>query len=168
MHRPHLSTGAWLFCEIVVAALIAPAGVYAAVNSRVAIGNLNDDVTANVTQQHQLLTTVIAPANLLTIGGSVTTNACKVIYRPPAGKALMLMNLTISLGTGTAGHEAKALVSDNFCILSYDFVDTSQAHDTEQRVYPAGLPLPALALESAGSPAFIAAVGYLIPASSVP
>jgi hypothetical protein len=168
MHRPHLSTGAWLFCGIVTAALIAPAGVYAAVNSKVAIGNVGSSTTtATVDAEHQLLTTMVDPRRMIRLYGSFNGTACHTLYTPPRGRALMITNLTFEVGSGVAGNTQAAWLENRDCNHVYDQADTTQAFETQQRTYPAGLPVDGVGLITTNSVA-VEVVGYLIPASQLP
>jgi len=166
MRRPHPSTGAWLFFGIVTAAMIAPAGVYAAVNSHVAIGNIGNATTATVTTQHQLLTAVVPPSEILRFNGQANANG--VIYTPPKGKALMLTNVTFELA-GTAGHLSYVyLINNTAPFVTYDGGETTQAHATEQHTYPTGLPVPLLRVVYSPGSGTLWAEGYLIPDTQLP
>ncbi|HET7056990.1 MAG TPA: hypothetical protein VFI12_11040 [Thermomicrobiales bacterium] len=165
-----MSTGAWLFCGIVAAALIAPAGVYAAVNSHVAIGNVGNATTATVDAEHQLLTAVVAPSDIVRISGAanVASNGCSVIYTPPTGKALVLVNVTVELEIQPGGtFVADVISSRKDCGAPVDWFETTVDRHEEQHTYPAGLPLARLSLGT-GYASGIWATGYLIPASQLP
>jgi hypothetical protein len=109
-----MSTGAWLFAGLIGAALVAPAGVYAAVNSKVAIGNPGPStVTATVTQEHQLLTTTVDPRQMFTFVGNAS-GICDTLFMPPEGKALMVTNVTFYLGTN-GGSEANGILENSHC-----------------------------------------------------
>jgi len=177
MRRPHLSTGAWLFSGIVAAALITPAGVYAAVNSRVAIGNAGaSSVTATVTQQHQLLTTSVAPRDIVRISPPTNpTSDCRELWVPPVGKALVLLSATVEIDRYGTGPRVYVTLNDGStdlgCTNLYDSWDTDQAGFAEQHTYPAGLPLSGLWMARGGAinaSAFVTATGYLIPLSQLP
>jgi hypothetical protein len=166
LRRPHPSTGAWLFCGLVAAALITPAGVYAAVNSHVAIGNVGNATTATVTTDHQLLTAVVPPHDILRFTGG--PNAKGVIYDPPPGKALMLTNVTFDL-YGTAGTRSYVFLVANASTLEfYDGVETTLAHVTEQHTYPTGLPMPLLRIMSSYGLGTAWGEGYLISDTELP
>jgi hypothetical protein len=167
MRRPQLSTGAWLFCGIVAAALIAPAGVYAAVNSRVAIGNVNNPSTAFVTGQRQLLSTMVAPRNIVRFERDVSGQGCSTLYTPPSGKALLLTNVTFFTGTGSAGGEKFTILTNKGCSHDYDAFETAAAWETQQHTYPAGLPVDSLSVNHSNYTALYV-TGYLIPASALP
>jgi len=167
MRRPDMSTGAWLFCGIVTAALIAPAGVYAAVNSHVAIGNVGNSTTATVTPDHQLLATTIDPKSIVRFSGGNLSGGCQPIYIPPAGKALMITNVTFELDSGAPGAHSIEYLLNGDCVDYYDVVVTTQAYFTEQHTYPAGLPVASLAISN-NYLASVFVVGYLIPASQLP
>jgi hypothetical protein len=167
VRRPHLSTGAWLFGGIVAAALIAPAGVYAAVNSHVAIGNPGNTTTAIVDAEHQLLTTTIDPRNIVRFAAGTSTHGCTVLYTPPAGKALVVLSLTVELETPGSGGSA-ALTSGAACANVYDVFATNLLSDAEQRIYPAGLPIPNLSVKNFTNTTNVLVTGYLIPTSQLP
>lgn len=165
MRRPHMSTGAWLFAGLIGAALIAPAGVYAAVNSKVAIGNAGPStVTAMVTPQHQLLATTVDPKQMFTFTGS-PSKLCETLYKPE-GKALMLTNVTFYLHpTGSLG---EAILEDSSCSGNdYDVVFTTQSYVTVQHTYPAGLPVDSITLGAEGI-ASVVATGYYIQPAQLP
>jgi len=132
MRRPRLSTGAWLFCAIVTAALITPAGVYAAVNSHVATGNVGNATTATVNAEHQLLTTTVDPTDIVRVFANVTGAGCHKFYTPPAGKALVLANVTFTFASGIADTE----LADGSCTHFYDEAATTQTVATERTRIP--------------------------------
>jgi hypothetical protein len=168
MRRPNMSTGAWLFSGIVAAALIAPAGVYAAVTSHVAIGNVGNATTATVTSEHQLLTTPIAPNAIVRITGATQSSSCTLIYTPPAGKALVLLSATVDVSS-IGGTDYGYIASKPNCADRLDWFATSSAQGevSQQHTYPAGLPLSKLRLNTSYA-AGIYATGYLIPTSQLP
>jgi hypothetical protein len=167
MLRPHLSTGAWLFCAIVVAALIAPAGVYAAVNSRVAIGNTGNGVTAEVTNERQLLTTAVASNDVVRIAVFAIFKGCRVLYIPPAGKSLVLLSATIEIRNSAPSNDTM-YISSGSCGAVWDIFASTLALDTQQHVYPAGLPINNLAIYNNATSVDVAATGYLIPVGQLP
>jgi hypothetical protein len=165
-----MSTGAWIFTGLVSAAVIAPTAVYAAVNSTVAIGTKTSSVTANVTQNRQLLTATVAPKDVIHINlYTPTTNGCSGGYTPPAGKAIVIMEVTYALGSGTAGLSRSAALETINCTNGYDWVETVQARETQSHVFPIGLPLPSVGLYNGGGGTVYADMtGYLIPATQLP
>jgi hypothetical protein len=168
MRRPNLSTGTWLFCSVVAAASITPAGVFAAVNSHVAIGNVSNATTATVDPEHQLLTTTVSPRSVVRFGGGSSTASCVTFYRPPAGMALVITSVTFDIGTGTAGTEALVYLAGPSCAHSYDVADTTQAYESQQHVYPAGLPVDQVRVLRDSGHVSISGEGYLIPADELP
>jgi hypothetical protein len=166
MRRLHMSTGAWLFCGIIAAALIMPAGVYAAVSSHVAIGNVGNSTTATVTSQNQLLTTIVPPNAIVRITGT-SSGTCPVIYTPPTGKALVLLNATVSMDLNGQSFGYAYIASKSNCSDRLDWFETSDQSFSQQHTYPGGLPLSKLRLYAVWSGA-IYATGYLIPASQLP
>ncbi|MFL6237907.1 MAG: hypothetical protein ACJ735_00245 [Actinomycetes bacterium] len=170
MRRPQMSTGAWIFTGLVTAAIVAPTAVYAAASSTVAIGNTSGTTTATVTPQHQLLTTTIAPRDVIRTSGAVGGTVCQPVYIPPAGKAVVLTSVTFDVGTGTAGAAAYGYLLDASCGTIYDYVDTREASETQARTYPIGLPMPSVGLFGGSGDVVIRAyiTGYLIPAGQLP
>jgi hypothetical protein len=168
MRRPHISIGAWLFCAIVTAALIMPAGVYAAVNSHVAIGNVGDATTAAVDDEHQLLTTMVGPRSIVRFRGNTKGPGCQTLYTPPAGKALMLTNVTFDIGSGHAGQDSYAFLLDRGCKKVFDVADTAQVIESQQHTYPTGLPVDSVTVAGPDNTALIIADGYLIPSAQLP
>jgi hypothetical protein len=169
MRRPQLSTGAWLFCGIVAAALIAPAGVYAAVNSRVAIGNPANAVTATVTNQHQLMTTTVAPNQVIRAVAVSQHVGCKPVYTPPAHKAIVVTAVIYDFGSGVQGTEHFGGLSNATCGPAYDQIDGVQAYDTIEHTFPIGLPIPSVGLANGGQGDITVFVyGYLIDSTALP
>jgi hypothetical protein len=169
MRRPHLSTGAWIFAGIVTAAVIAPVGVYAAATSTTAIGNTTNSNTATVTSQHQLLTTPIAPKQVVHVFEAVSGGACTVLYTPPAGKAVLITAVTWDVGSGTQGTEEWAELTNSTCSSPYEIADTTQGFDTQHFEYPTGVPVPTItAYDGTSATAIVEVTGYLIPASQLP
>lgn len=166
MKRPRMSTGAWIFAGLVSAAVIAPATVYAATTSRVAIGTTNNSNTANVTSQHQLLTTIVAPQQVIHIDASSNSGTCQTVYTPPAGKGIDVTSVTYDLGVGgSGGDQSNAALTNAACTFAYDFARTSQTWDSTYHSFPLGLPMPKLVLDS--NAAGVTVTGYLIPANQV-
>jgi hypothetical protein len=165
-----MSTGAWIFTGLVTAAVVAPTAVYAAASSTVAIGNPNNTTTATVTTQHQLLTTTIAPRDVIRTSGAVAGTTCEALYTPPAGKAIVLTSVTFDVGTGTAGAPGYGYLLDAPCGTIYDYVDTREASETQSRTYPIGLPMPSVGLFGGSGQVVLRAyiTGYLIPAAQLP
>jgi hypothetical protein len=62
-----MSTGAWIFTGLISAAVIAPATVYAAAITKVALSSSNGTNLATVTAQHQLLTAAIPPSQVISV-----------------------------------------------------------------------------------------------------
>ena len=172
MHLPniHMSNGAWIFASAVAVAIIAP-GVYAAATSVVAIGNPTGNFTAYVTQAHQLQTGLTAPNNVVQTAAAIPTGTCVIVYTPPAGKAIVVTQITYDLGTGTQGIGSSAVLENGGCNGAYDFADTSQAYEAQSHTFPTGLPMPSVAVRSTGTgngQILVAISGYLIPATELP
>jgi hypothetical protein len=169
MRRPHLSTGAWLFSGIVAAALITPAGVYAAVNSRVAIGNPGNALTATVTSQHQLMTTTVAPSQVVRAVTVSISAGCKAVYSPPAHKAIVVTSVIYNFGSGTNGVEHFGGLTTAGCSAIYDQIDGVLAYDTIEHTFPMGLPMPSVGITNSGAGDITVFVyGYLIDSSALP
>lgn len=159
-----------MFATGVAMAVIASAGVYASVNSTVAIGNPASSATALVTATRQLQTTVTAPTNVVHVFAKISSS-CGVVYAPPAGKAIVVTQITYDLGTGTQGNEYYAELGAADCSGNYDIADTVQGYETETRTYPSGLPMPSIGIVgggTGGSGNFVYVTGYLIPATQLP
>lgn len=170
MRQPviHMSTGAWIFASAVALAIIAPAA-YATANSIVAIGNSSGTTTAYVTRTRQLQTTMIAPISVVHFFGSVVSN-CGAVYTPPAGKAIVVTQVTYLLGTGTQGIQSAVTLTDAGCNVSYDDGATSHALETQSHTFPTGLPMQGVGLDVSDSYANVIVVGtgYLIPSTLLP
>ncbi|MDT4942449.1 MAG: hypothetical protein QOJ34_2538 [Pseudonocardiales bacterium] len=170
MRDLHMSTGAWIFTGLVTAAIVAPTAVYAAASSTVAIGNTGNGFTATVTNNHQLLTTTVAPNNVVRAYGA-SLNNCSAVYTPPAGKAIVVTSVTYDMFTSTApGSRNFAYLTNGACTIPYDAVDTDLAHETETRTFPIGLPMASVGIFGQ-TPTGIAGAyitGYLIPATQLP
>jgi hypothetical protein len=168
MRLPEMSNGAWIFASAVAVAIIAP-GVYAASSSIVSIGNPNNNATALVIGgTHQLQTAITVPANVVHAAGSAGNSSCHTVYTPPAGKAIVVTQITYQAGSGTPGTENFGGFFDLGCNTGYDFVDTVQAYETETRTFPTGLPLTGVAINSTGGWITVFLTGYLIPATLLP
>lgn len=169
MRRPRMSTGAWIFTGIICAAVIAPAGVYAASLTKTILVGPGGTGTSKITAQHQLLTTQIAPAQVVHAHTSTATNTlCKTVYKPPAHKAIVVTSVIYSYGSGTPGVENFGGLFDLGCHTMYDQVDGVQAYDTTQRTFPTGLPMRGVAVNSNAGVISVFVVGYLIDSSSLP
>lgn len=168
--KPHMSTGAWIFAGLVSAAVIAPTAVYAAVNSTVAIGTKSNTVTANVTPNRQLLTATVATRSV--VRGSLFSDVsgqCGSTYTPPAGKAIVLSQVTYGLGSGTDGVPRLAILMTADCGAGYDTAETSLARETQSHVFPIGLPMPSVRVyNNGGQHIQVSFTGYLIPVSELP
>ena len=169
MRVPHPSTGAWICIGLIGAAIAAPATVYAAASSTVAIGNTTGTQTAKVTTNHQLLTTPIDPASVVTIANSVSAG-CKTIYTPPAGKAIVVTDATYTVGTGVEGSEDYGgLFAGSGCGTIVDQWDNVKKFDSLQRVFPTGLPMASVSANNNTTPAInVFLHGYLIPVGQLP
>jgi hypothetical protein len=170
MRGLHMSTGAWIFTGLVTAAVVAPTAVYAAATSTVAIGNANGAATATVTGNHQLLTTTVAPKDVVHAVGSAS-NSCAAVYVPPAGKAIVLTSVTYDMFNNTAGNQNFAVLTGlagAACTGPYDVVDTDLVNESETRIFPIGLPMPSVGIQASGGTVQVYLTGYLIPASQLP
>jgi hypothetical protein len=164
-----MSTGAWIFATTALVLAVGAPVSYAAVTSTVAIGNRTNNATATVTGQHQLLTTTIAPKDVVRVARGAVGNACAVVYTPPAGKAIVVTSVTYEIAGFTSGDRRHAYLEDICSGMTYDAVETDQTHITEAHTFPIGLPMSAVAIDYNGdgiANAFI--TGYLIPASQMP
>ena len=166
----HMSNGAWIFASAVAVAIIAP-GVYAASSSIVSIGNPNNNATALVTTgTRQLQTVTTAPGNLVHTWKGVPNGGCTPVYTPPAGKAIVVTQVTFSAGSGAQGSENFGGVFGPGCSSGsqFDMFDTVQAYESESRTYPTGVPLAGVAAFSSGGYSWVFVSGYLIPAANLP
>jgi hypothetical protein len=163
-----MSTGAWIATGLVAAAIIAPSVVYAAASSTVAIGTTTSTQTANVTANRQLLTVETPPTNVVRTGIAAPAMACTRTYLPPTGKALMITHITYDIGSGTAGNDAWAAIGEEGCNGNYDLAETVNAHQTEDRTFPTGLPVRSLSIRTGPASAIVFVTGYLIPATGLP
>jgi hypothetical protein len=165
-----MSTGAWIFTSVVTAAVIAPTAVYAAATSTVAIGNTGNSATATVTTQHQLLTAVVAPRDVVHGSGYAGPGQTVAVYTPPAGKAVVVTSVTYDLYSGMAGTDTYGYLTPATNFDVYDIAETAQAYDSRQATFPAGLPMPSIGIvnpTTSGS-VYISFTGYLIPVSQLP
>ncbi len=167
MRRPRMSTGAWIFTTAVTVAVIAPTAVYAAASSVVAIGDTTSTRTVAVTTQNQLLTTPIAPRQVIH-GYFSSGGGCAAVYWPPAGKAVVVTSVTYDLGSGTAGTDVYGYLTSAGCTGLYDIADTTQAFETQQHAFSTGLPMPSIGVKSYSGYCAVWFTGYLIPASQLP
>ncbi|MBV9871760.1 MAG: hypothetical protein JO214_14160 [Frankiaceae bacterium] len=170
MRRPHMSTGAWIFASVVAAAIIAPAGVYAAASQTVAIGNAANSATATVNSIGQLQTNPTGPKNIVHFSGTVFSGACGPLYQPPAGKGIVLTEVSVDIGTGAPGAESYGGLTDASCQGPYDIFDTIGGYEIQSRTYPVGLPMAGVGYNNlvGNGYVFVTGVGYLIPAAQVP
>lgn len=165
--RVRMSTGAWVFAGLIGAAAVAPVSVYAASIAKTAIAGTNGTV-ASVTPQHQLLTTTIAPSQVVHIAvASYVT--CKSVYKPPTGKAIVVTSVVYNYGSGSAGVENYGGLTTSNCLGNvYDQIDTVQAYETLEHTFPIGLPMPTIGLTNNGSGTIAVFItGYLVDASQV-
>jgi hypothetical protein len=95
-------------------------GTAAAVNSKVAIGNVANSATAIVTPQNQLLTTTIDPSHMFSFVGNTAGPNCHTLYTPPADKPLMLTNVTFYLSHVGGGSYAEVILQDRTCGKDYE------------------------------------------------
>jgi hypothetical protein len=164
-----MSTGAWIFTGLICAAVIAPASVYAASMTRVALAGLHGTNAADVTAQHQLLTTPISSSRVVRITGGSLTPVCNTIYTPPAHKAIVVTSVTYTFGSGTAGQEQYGGLGPGNCSKIWDQIDTVQAFDTIQHTFPSGLPMPSIGLTNNSTHLInVFILGYLIDATALP
>ena len=169
MRRPRMSTGAWIFTGLICAAVIAPASVYAASLTKIALYNSSATYSAGITPQHQLLTTAIGSNSVVRISGGSNTANCKTIYTPPTGKAIVVTSVVYTFGTGVPGQEQFGGLGPINCTAIYDQFDGVQAYDTIQHTYPTGLPMRSVAISnSANKLVNVFIVGYLISSTSLP
>ena len=166
--------GAWLAIGLVCGALLAPAAVYGAATLTQIVGT-NGTTVAQVDQAHQLLTTEIAPASVVTASGTVNSSTCELLYTIPAGKALILkaafFYLSSSASSGTGG-EAD-LYSNAACSTPIDVTGTVPTGGTSTIPLNLGVgwPIPAKTVLYAKAFAAIGTVainGYLVGSASVP
>jgi hypothetical protein len=169
MRRPRMSTGAWIFTGLVCAAVIAPASVYAASITKVALVGSGSTHGATVTTQGQLLTTSMSPGRVIhAVATTATNTSCQAVYTPPANKAIVVTSVSYTFGSGTQGAENYGGLFSKSCDAIYDQIDGVQAFDTVERTYPTGLPMNGVAVNSTGGSITVFVVGYLIDASSLP
>jgi hypothetical protein len=163
-----MSTGAWVFTGLICAAVIAPASVYAASITKVALASSNGANVATVTGQHQLLTAAIAPSQVIHAEAGVP-GPCKAIYTPPAHKAIVVTSVVYTYGSGIEGNENfGGLFGGAGCGNIYDQIDQTDKFGTIQHTWPTGLPMAAVYGDSSGGQINYFITGYLIDASALP
>lgn len=170
MRRPRMSTGAWIFATAALVLAVAAPVSYAAATSTVAIGNPSGDYTAQVDNERQLVTVDGAqPHQMVRFAVVVSPNSCQVVYTPPAGKGLVVTQVTFRAALGTAGQTTEMFLDDSTCVNGYDYATTTDANSSEAHTYPGGLAVANLGLNVDG-PGFgvVYVSGYLIPAGQVP
>ena len=168
-----MSTGAWIFATAALVLGVAAPVSYAAATSTVAIGNTSNGSTAYVDGERQLVTVNgVQPAQV--ISGHVETaptSHCNLLYTPPAGKGIVVTSVSYrsdNPDTSAAAFDVDLTRGPDCQFANYDVFDASQEHET-QHTFPAGLPMPSLALwNGSGSFVDVTFTGYLIPASQVP
>jgi hypothetical protein len=163
-----MSTGAWIFTGLVCAAVIAPATVYAATITKVALVG-SDGTGAGVTKQHQLLTVPIGPSKVVH-AAKVVHGGCTVVYAPPAGKAIVVTSVVYNFGSGTQGTEVFGGMFGPGCAPAtlVDQIDQIDKFGSVQHTFPTGVPLGNVSATSDGSDLAVFVVGYLIDATSLP
>jgi hypothetical protein len=163
-----MSTGAWIFAGLVSAAVIAPATVYAATITKVALVG-SDGTTAGVTPQHQLLTVPIGPSKVVH-AVKVVHSGCTVVYSPPAGKAIVVTSVVYNFGSGTQGTEVFGGMFGPGCTAAnqVDQIDQIDKFGSVEHTFPTGVPLANVSFTSSGSDLAVFVVGYLIDATSLP
>jgi hypothetical protein len=167
MRHPRMSTGAWIFCGLVCAAIVAPTAGYAASITKVLVVGPGGTNTATVTPQHQVLTAPVAASQVVNVV-KVVHSGCTSVYTPPTGKAIVVTSVVYNFGTGTPGSEAFGGLFNAGCNRIYDQIDGVQAFDTLQHTWPTGLPMNAVAATSSGSDITVFVTGYLIGSGSLP
>ena len=169
MRRPRMSTGAWIFTGLICAAVIAPASVYAASLTKIALYNSSGTYAAAVTPDHQLLTTPTGSNRVVRISGGSNTANCKTIYTPPAGKAIVVTSVVYDFGSGSANVEQFGGLGPVNCTAIYDQFDGVLAFQTIQHTYPTGLPMSSIAISNSTNKLVnVFIVGYLINSTSLP
>jgi hypothetical protein len=164
-----MSTGAWIFTGLICAAVIAPASVYAASMTKVALVGSGSTHGATVTTQGQLLTTEMSPGRVIHASTTTAPNtSCQAVYTPPANKAIVVTSVTYTFGSGTQGSENYGGLFNKSCNAIYDQIDGVQAFDTLERTYPTGLPMNGVAVNSINGSITVFVVGYLVDAGSLP
>ena len=170
MRCPRMSTGAWICAGLIGAAAVAPASVYAATLTKTLIAGPGGTNVASVTGQHQLLTTQIAPAQVVRAVKNLNSAGCTTVYTPPAGKAIVVTSVVFTYGTGIDGNEQFGGLVDHCGLGStvYDQFDAVDKFGTIQHTFPTGVPMASIALTNSGASVTVFAYGYLIPASALP
>ena len=157
-----------LFAAAAAAAVIAPLPAFAVSGSTVSIGNTNNAATATVTSTHQLETTLTAPNNVVVAGNSINANTCGAVYTPPAGKAIMVTEITYVIGAGTTGANIAELAPAG-CGTVYDLMAIESGVETQSHTFPTGLPMPNVYVANTCNCAVETTIsGYLIPATALP
>lgn len=168
MRRPRMSTGAWICTGLIAAAVIAPTTVYAASLAKTALVGLRGTNTADVTRQHQLLTTPIGPSRVVHANAGVP-GPCKAIYTPPAGKAIVVTSVVYTYGSGVQGSEDfGGLFSGAGCGDIVDQIDQIDKFGSIEHTFPTGLPMKAVYGDSSGGQINYFLTGYLINAADLP
>jgi hypothetical protein len=175
----HLKVGGLLVAGFVLCALLIPTGALSAAPSLVGITDNSGTHVASVDKAHQLLAAESDPANAVTIVGIVNGTTCGSLYTVPAGKALVLKNVTFAgtfSGTGTGTGEL-VLYSGPGCsgaiwALAYFSQSAGNAQtineDTgSQVVIPPGTQLDMFELPSL-TDSNVVLYGYLVPAAAAP
>jgi hypothetical protein len=167
----HVFTGTWIFAGAVASAIAVPMTAGAA-NSTVAIGNPSGNRSAYVAPTRQLQTTIIAPNDVVHAGARVDPGSgCIVLYAPPAGKAIVVNQVTYDLNSGAEGTESYAAIEDASTCGDFptDFGDTVHAYEAQSHTFPTGVPMPGVYASAGGTGyVIIMLTGYLIPATELP
>ena len=172
MRQPliHMSTGAWIFATGVAVSIIASTGVYATANSIFAIGNSSGSTTAYVTPTRQLQTVTTAPTNIVRFDAGAGNGYCIAAYTPPAGKAIVVTQVTYEFGDSIQGHQSSGTLTNAACTTGYDQVQSDAAYGSESHTFPTGQPMAGVGIENSVGNELISVIGrgYLIPASQLP
>jgi hypothetical protein len=163
-----MSTGAWIFTGLVCAAVVAPATVYAATITQVALVD-KGGTGASITPQHQLLTIPIGPSRVVH-AAKVAHSGCTLVYSPPAGKAIVVTSVVYNFGSGTEGTEVFGGLFGPGCSAAtqVDQIDQTDKFGSIQHTFPTGVPLANVSVTSSGNDIAVFVVGYLIDATSLP
>lgn len=170
MRRLRVSNGAWICAGLIGAAAVAPASVYAATLTKTLIAGPGGTNVASVTGQHQLLTTQIAPAQVIRAVKSLNTAGCTSVYTPPTSKAVVVTSVVFNYGTGIEGSEQFGGLVDRCGVGAtvYDQFDGVEKFGTMQHSFPTGVPMPSIALTNSGASVTVFVYGYLIPVTALP
>ena len=77
------------------------------------IGNTTGNTTATVIPgTHQLETATTAPNNMVRTMVAISPHQCSAVYIPPAGKAIVVTEITYDLGNGSTRYSCKVWRSD--------------------------------------------------------